>query len=171
LRQAARTGEIEGLLGRFPLTAGEVYFVPPGTVHAIGAGLVLCEIQQNTDLTYRLYDYGRPRELHLEKAVECAEPGPHSGKSTPERLPDGGELLARCDYFATERWSLQEPAVCRWKPWTHQQLVVVEGAGWLGEEPFGTGDVWLIPPGEARTELRPSGSATLLCTYLPEPAA
>ena len=51
---------------------GDAFFVPAGTVHAIGAGLALCEIQQHSDITYRLYDYGRPRELHLEKAMQVA---------------------------------------------------------------------------------------------------
>ena len=62
LREATRTGEIERLLNWMPVKAGETYFTPAHTVHAIGAGIVLCEIQQNSDVTYRLWDYGRPRE-------------------------------------------------------------------------------------------------------------
>ena len=66
MEEAARSGEIETLLDWRPVKAGDAVFVPAGTVHAIGAGVTICEIQQNSDITYRLYDYGRPRELHLE---------------------------------------------------------------------------------------------------------
>ncbi len=66
---AAQSGEIEQLLDWRKVKAGDVIFVPAGTVHAIGAGLTICEIQENSDITYRLYDYGRPRELHLDHGV------------------------------------------------------------------------------------------------------
>ncbi len=68
LREAAVSGEIEQLLNWLEVQAGDAFFIPAGTVHAIGGGLALCEIQQHSDVTYRLYDYGRPRELHLDKA-------------------------------------------------------------------------------------------------------
>ncbi len=76
LRQAALTGELEALMDWKPVQAGDFYFIPAGTVHAIGAGVSLVEVQQNVDVTYRLYDYGRPRELHLDDgvAVSRAEP-------------------------------------------------------------------------------------------------
>ena len=79
LRQAAVSGEIEKLLRWIPVQPGETYFTPAGTVHAIGGGLALCEIQQVSDVTYRLYDYGRPRELHLDKAAEVSDLGLHPG--------------------------------------------------------------------------------------------
>src|SRR6476660_7140505 len=66
LRESALSGEIEQLLEWFEARPGDTFFIPAGTVHAIGAGLVLCEIQQHSDLTYRLFDYGRRRELHLD---------------------------------------------------------------------------------------------------------
>lgn len=72
LRSAAITGKIENLLDWKPVKAGDFFYVPAGTVHAIGAGLSLIEVQQNADVTYRLYDYGRPRELHLDDAVAVA---------------------------------------------------------------------------------------------------
>src|SRR5215471_14235079 len=95
LRETTRTGEIEQLLNWMPVKAGETYFTPAHTVHAIGAGIVLCEIQQNSDITYRLWDYGRPRELHLEKAASIADLGVHPG-ATP-----AGEAV-RCKHFVTE---------------------------------------------------------------------
>ncbi len=72
LRESALSGEIEQLLNWIEVQAGDAFFVPAGTVHAIGGGLALCEIQQHSDITYRLYDYGRPRELHLDKAMQVA---------------------------------------------------------------------------------------------------
>jgi mannose-6-phosphate isomerase len=70
LRSAALDGSIEGLIEWKPVSAGDFFFVPAGTIHAIGAGISLLEFQQNSDVTYRLYDYGRPRELHLDDAVD-----------------------------------------------------------------------------------------------------
>ena len=73
LDAAARSGEIENLLQWFDARPGDTFFIPAGTVHAIGAGLTLCEIQQHSDITYRLYDYGRPRELHLDRAIAVSD--------------------------------------------------------------------------------------------------
>ncbi|HEX5184424.1 MAG TPA: class I mannose-6-phosphate isomerase [Allosphingosinicella sp.] len=75
MRQAALDGSIESLMDWKPVRAGDFFTVPAGTVHAIGAGLSLIEVQQQSDTTYRLYDYGRPRELHLEDGVDVAEGG------------------------------------------------------------------------------------------------
>jgi len=74
LRKAALSGEIEHMLG-------DIWFVPPGTIHALGGGLSLIEIQQNVDITYRLYDYGRSRELHLDDAMSVAKPAPYDMKN------------------------------------------------------------------------------------------
>ena len=75
LRSAAIGGSIEGLMEWRPVRDGDFFYVPAGTVHAIGAGITLLEVQQNSDVTYRLYDYGRPRELHLEDGIAVAKPG------------------------------------------------------------------------------------------------
>jgi mannose-6-phosphate isomerase len=72
LRRAALDGSIELLMDWMPVSAGDFFFVPPGTIHAIGPGIALIEFQQKADVTYRLYDYGRPRELHLDDAVAVA---------------------------------------------------------------------------------------------------
>jgi len=83
MRQAALDGSIEGLLEWFPVKPGDFFHIPANTVHAIGAGVSLIEVQQNSDVTYRLYDYGRPRELHLEQgaAVARGEPYPHESRA------------------------------------------------------------------------------------------
>lgn len=79
LRAAALSGEIEALMDWKPVRRGDFFYIPAGTVHAIGGDVSLIEVQQNADITYRLYDYGRPRELHLDDgvAVSVARPYPH----------------------------------------------------------------------------------------------
>jgi mannose-6-phosphate isomerase len=83
LHEASLSGEIERLMDWKPVSAGDYFYIPAGTVHAIGAGITLVEVQQYADITYRLYDYGRPRELHLNDgvAVSVAQPyaDPRSG--------------------------------------------------------------------------------------------
>lgn len=77
MRAAALDGSIEHLLEWHPAKRGDFFYLPAGTVHAIGPGLSLVEIQQNSDITYRLFDYGRPRELHLDQAIAVAHGTPH----------------------------------------------------------------------------------------------
>ena len=96
MRAAALDGTIEDLLQWHEVRAGDFFYIPANTVHAIGGGVSLLEIQQNCDITYRLYDYGRPRELHLDAAIAIAkgEPHPtelrwHMGDETITRLVDG----------------------------------------------------------------------------------
>jgi mannose-6-phosphate isomerase len=72
MRAAALDGSIEHLLAWHPVSPGDFFFIPANTVHAIGAGVSLIEVQQNSDVTYRLFDYGRPRELHLDEGVAVA---------------------------------------------------------------------------------------------------
>ncbi|MBI4479591.1 MAG: mannose-6-phosphate isomerase [Acidobacteria bacterium] len=120
LRQAAESGSLEQLLDWREVHDGETYFVPAGTVHAIGAGLTLCEIQQNSDITYRLYDYnrpgtdGQPRALHLEEALKVIEWRTSGGRTSPFNWPGGAgkrRLLAACPYFLTERWEFPAGAM------------------------------------------------------------
>lgn len=77
MRAAALDGSIEHLLTWHPVKAGDFFYIPANTVHAIGGGCSIVEIQQNSDITYRLYDYGRPRELHLDQAIAVAHGAPH----------------------------------------------------------------------------------------------
>jgi mannose-6-phosphate isomerase len=161
LRRAACTGEIENLLEWFPVKAGDVYYAPAHTVHAIGGGLALCEIQQNCDRTYRLYDYGRPRELHLERAVALADLGRHPGAATPD-----GNILVRSPHFATESVRVAGELPYRSDPERFELLICVEGRGRIGAEPFAAGEVWMAPAGCAPFILR-SERAHLLRSYVP----
>lgn len=100
---AMQDGSIEQLLTWHPVSAGDFFYIPANTVHAIGAGITLVEVQQNSDITYRLYDYGRPRELHVEEgaAVALREPyPPHHHQRLGER---GGVQLVDGPYFRLDR--------------------------------------------------------------------
>lgn len=77
LRSLSLSGEIEDIIDWKPVKAGDYFYIPAGTVHAIGAGITLIEVQQNADITYRLYDYGRPRELHLDQGVAVSDACPY----------------------------------------------------------------------------------------------
>jgi len=162
LRESAISGEIEHLLNWIPVAPGQAYFTPPGTVHAIGAGIALCEIQQNSDVTYRLYDYGRPRELHLDKAIDVAIPEPHPGAAIPT-----GRTLAACDYFATELWELSEMIAYQPDAGRFNILIFIEGAGTIGGQEFKQGEAWLVPAGAETFPLSAHGKARMLRTYVP----
>jgi mannose-6-phosphate isomerase len=106
LRAAALDGSIEHLLDWKPVRAGDVIYSPAGTVHAIGAGLVVMEIQQNLDLTYRLYDYGSKRELHLDDGLAVSICAPYAGIAPPRQAGDGRLILAEREAFVLECWTM-----------------------------------------------------------------
>jgi mannose-6-phosphate isomerase len=97
-----RNGALEGCLNLLPVEAGDMILVDAGTVHAIWPGSILLETQQNSDITYRMYDYGRPRELHIEKSLEAMRLTARAGKVAPRELGDRC-LLIETDYFRVER--------------------------------------------------------------------
>jgi mannose-6-phosphate isomerase len=157
LEEAALSGEIETLLEWFDAAPGDTFFIPAGTVHAIGAGLALCEIQQYSDVTYRLYDYGRPRELHLEKALAVS----HLGRSNARQKPSG-ERLVSCEYFITKRLEIDQPRRHQPRSSEAEFLIVIEGQGAVGGEPSQAGDCWYFPAGGPIVDL--SGRMILLQT-------
>ena len=167
LREAARTGEVEHLLRRIPVTAGETYLIPAHTVHAIGAGIVLCEIQQNSDVTYRLWDYGRPREVHVEKAVPISDLGVHPGASRAVRVSEGREEVARSKHFVTELVRLKAGQCFVPPPEKCQLWICLEGRGTIGAEAFRAGEVWLLPDEGEQAAIRADGAARFLRTWVP----
>ena len=103
IRKAALDGSIEGLLAWFPAKVGDFFYIPAGTVHAIGAGLTLIEVQQNSAVTYRLYDYGRLRELHLEAGIAVARGVPHDPKLRRHVAAAGDVTLVDGPHFRLDR--------------------------------------------------------------------
>jgi mannose-6-phosphate isomerase len=147
-RAAAETGEIEHHLHWRPVSAGDLVYVPAGTVHAIGPGLTICEIQQNSDITYRLYDYGRPRELHLDRGCDVADLKPYAQSTAREQISPGREILVRCDCFTVEHWesSVGAREVAGGLP-HYFLLIALSGTGTIGGAPFAKGETWFVPAG------------------------
>lgn len=103
MRRAALDGSIEDLLTWHPVAAGDFFYIPANTVHAIGAGVTLIEVQQNSDITYRLYDYGRPRELHVEHGMAVALGEPYPAGLHKRIAPSGGSVLVEGPHFRLDR--------------------------------------------------------------------
>lgn len=103
MRRAALDGTIEDLMVWHPVAPGDFFYIPAGTVHAIGAGVSLIEIQQNSDITYRLYDYGRPRELHLDKGIAVARGEPHAAALRRHLTDQGTVELVDGPFFVAHR--------------------------------------------------------------------
>ena len=150
-RAGALDGTIMGMLEWFDAQPGDTFFIPAGTVHAIGAGLTICEIQQQSDITYRFFDYGRGRELHLDSALAVSHLGPHDA-----RRP----VKVECDYFVTEplnvEGALTLPASSR-----NMLLIAIEGEGEIDGQPMRAGEVWHVAGSEV---VKLTGNLQLLRT-------
>lgn len=144
LRAASLDGSIEGLMDWKPVEAGDFFLVPPGTVHAIGPGICLLEFQQNADVTYRLYDYGRPRELHLDDGIAVASPRPYPGELV-QRASVGTKVLANGPCFTLVRLddlAAEPPSLRKKRRWVMPLEGLVSSAG----EQAGSGGCLLIEP-------------------------
>ncbi len=161
LAMAARDGTIEQLVDWRPVAAGDHYYSPAGTIHALGAGLALIEIQQNSDVTYRLYDYGRQRELHVEQAIKVAVAGPFQPVSEATMRSDAREVLASGQAFVLERWRGANGTI---RPPEHRPvwLIPVSGDSRIGSDRLLPGDVWVIDGPE---KLSASSGSELLVAY------
>jgi len=157
LRASALSGEIEELLEWFEARPGDTFFIPAGTVHAIGAGLALCEIQQHSDITYRLFDYGRPRELHLDEGARVSRLGPHVARQSARE-----GVLVICPSFTTEKVRVEGSWRCE-SLGRNQMIVMLEGRAGIGAQVTGAGEAWLVSADEPAFNV--SGAATLLRTY------
>jgi mannose-6-phosphate isomerase len=150
LRRACQDGSIMDELRWVPAIPGETWYIPAGTIHAIGAGITLAEIQQNSDVTYRLYDYGRARELHLDKGLAVSNP-----HSRPE--PAGNQVES--PYFSTKIASIDRPQTLG-----PGYLIVISGSGDVSGIPIHQGQVWhLTHPSPLLT----SSSLHLILTICP----
>jgi mannose-6-phosphate isomerase len=175
---ALSNGSLLGLMRRVPARAGDTIFVPAGTIHAINAGITLFEIQQKSDLTYRVYDYdrrdaqGNRRELHVERALDVTNYDEQPPALVePKRLDATRTLLVACPYFAMERWALAEPLDTATDPGTFEILTTIEGAAELtwqsGSRRLARGESIVLPAGLGAYRLAPETSATLLRCYVP----
>ena len=181
LKKSLEDGTVEKYLQRVPVKKDDVFYIEAGTVHAIGAGALIAEIQENSNLTYRLYDYnrldknGNPRKLHIEKALEVANLNGSSEPRQPMRVLRyekgcASELLCRCRYFQVERQLInteryREMAVLQTGHNSFQVLLCIDGCGVLFDEDgagmnFFKGDCIFIPADSI--PLRIHGKAQIL---------
>jgi mannose-6-phosphate isomerase len=166
---AARSGAIEALLDWRPTSTGDTWLVPARTVHALGAGLTILEVQEQSDITYRLYDYGRPRELHLERGFEVADLGRYAIENTHVPGDDGRTQLTACDHFRLDSWrSPGALAFTPGEPFFHL-LVVTAGEGAVNGRPTRPGDVWLVPAASGPFALELDGGEAVVAYTSPSP--
>ena len=132
LRQAVEDGSISDLVVWQTALPDDVIFVPAGTIHAIGAGLVIAEIQQRSDATFRLFDHGRQRELHIESAIAVAKAEPARFRVRPNRLSDQRTLLVSNSHFVLERIDLAANSHWCMEAKRETWLLVLSGGGVAG---------------------------------------
>jgi mannose-6-phosphate isomerase len=182
-QSAIKQGGLEKFFECLPVSPGDTFYVPSGTPHTIGAGMILCEVQQNSDLTYRLYDFhrvdakGNPRELHIEKGLAVIDfDHRRGGKVMPVELPstDGAKkhLLLACPYFATERWDLSAQHHANSVPAHFELLVILSGRGniqWSSNScSYRQGECWFIPANLGEFSVLPESPTSILLTYVPD---
>ena len=169
LRAAIRDGSIATLAQWRPVAKGDIIFVPAGTIHAIGAGIVLAEIQQRSDTTFRLFDYGRRRELHEESAVAVSDAGPVQAQPGSRRLTTARTVLIASPHFVIERIEL--PSNSSWTLDADQEtwILVTEGRARIGVTNTAVGDAIFIKTDSASIEVGPDGMSGLIAYPGPDP--
>jgi mannose-6-phosphate isomerase len=182
LRASFEKGTSRQDLQLFHPKPGEAVYMPPGTIHALGPDLVLFEVEENSDLTYRLDDFGRagldgkPRPLHIEQGMAVSRLDAPAVRDLPVvrlKEPWGWRrFVAACGFFALEELTLQHRAVFAGRRDAVEVLSILEGEGrietaegWLG---FDAGDTWLIPPAAREFRLVPRLPARMLKFYVPD---
>lgn len=162
---ALQAGHVADLIHRIPTRAGDAFFIPSGRIHAIGAGNVIFEVQQNSDTTYRVFDWnrigldGKPRALHLEESLASI----NFDDPEPQVAQPNGEELVGCPFFKVERWQIAEPRPSGTEN-RFAVFTVIEGTIECGGGTFTAGSFFLIP---ARSCLSIEGSGVVLRTTMP----
>jgi mannose-6-phosphate isomerase len=173
---------VEQALRQIQVQPGEAYFVPAGTAHMIGPGMVLCEIQQHSDITYRVFDFNRRqadgtlRQLHIRQALDVLDFDNSRGAQAEQVRVQSGALaktyLAACAYFATEKWEFSQPVSGATAGERFEIVIFLSGHGWMesgGESAaYGPAEVWLLPAALGAYHLNPESATTLLRTYVPD---
>ena len=140
LRSAIVKGTLPGMMRWRPVATGETISVPAGTIHAIGAGLVIAEIQQRSDATFRMFDYGRQRELHIDNAVAVADTVPVDTRAQPKRLTDQRTVLVSGPHFVFESIALAPNSVWTLMATQETWMLVAKGTARAGTSAITTGD-------------------------------
>ena len=169
---AVKDGSVENLLSFKEVKAGDVFFIPSGTIHAIGAGVVIFEIQQNSTLTYRLYDYmrrdkaGNLRELHVEKAMSVCDLDVY--KEAP-RVENSPEIIGKCEYFETAKYKLNFTNLPLFvDESSFLSVTCVGGEGTIEGEKIAKGDSFFIPAGAGDILIAGGENLEILTVKIPK---
>ena len=181
LRAAIKSGAIAGLVNWCSVKKGDIIFVPAGTIHTIGAGIVLAEIQQHSDATFRLFDFGRKRELHEDSAVAVSDAGPIQTQAGPRRLTTVRTALVASPHFVLERVDL--PANSTWALNARREtwILLIEGRARIGLTNMIVGDTVFAKTDFSKTDFAktnpagivvgPDGMTALVAYPGPDPVA
>lgn len=174
LKNAISLNTIENKLNLVNSKKGDVFFVEAGTIHAIGKGNLIAEIQQNSNVTYRLYDYdrrdkeGNSRELHIEKGVMASNTKKQTERIIP-KCSDGTRLIASCEYFAVKEFCVRDKAQMECHKESYQAIICVDGSLELinneNKEILNAGETVFLPAGFGKYSLK--GNGTVLITENP----
>lgn len=177
-RRRIENNTITDVLNKVEAKPGDVFFIQPGTVHAIGAGLLICEIQQNSNTTYRVYDFGRkgadgkPRELHIDKAIAVSRltPSESADSSSAPETANGytKRTIAKCKYFTSERIDVKEKAEIPVDTSSFRSVVITDGSAILKmhdtQLDLKAGDSVFIPAQNSSFEI--IGTCGMLLSYV-----
>jgi mannose-6-phosphate isomerase len=169
LRASIRDGSIADLVQWRPVSKGDTIFVPAGTIHAIGGGIVLAEIQQYSDATFRMFDHGRQRELNEDDAVAASDAGPAQTQSSSRCLTDNRTLLIASPHLVLERISL--PLDSSWALLAAPEtwILVLDGHAAIGLAGASMGEAIFVGGDRTSIEVGPNGLSGLIAYPGPDP--
>ena len=166
---ALHSGRVADRIHRIATKRGDAIFIPSGRIHAIGAGNVIFEVQQNSDTTYRVFDWnrtgldGKPRAMHVAESMQSID----FNDFEPPLATPRGELVCECEFFRVEKWRLQKPRTVS-EARSFAIFTCIEGSVECAGSLFKPGEFFLVPATLASAKLKPQGkSATVLRTTLP----
>ena len=166
--QALDEGRVADLIHHIPVHRGDAFFIPSGRIHAIGAGNLIFEVQQNSDTTYRVFDWnrlgldGKPRELHVNESLQSI----NFDDPEPGVVAQAGETVVKCEHFHVEKWTLAQPRSAGALGFA--VFTVIEGRLECAGRKFAMGDFFLVPASLANRDLKPlEPGTTVLRTTIP----
>ena len=174
-RKAIEENTLMDVLNVVKVKKGDLFFIEAGTVHAIGKGALIAEIQQNSNSTYRVYDYGRvgkdgkPRELHVDKAVDVSitEPAKYDIKPFGKAKEINGgvsQLLTKCDLFTVHHYDVKTKIKLEADETSFNHILVVDGSGMINDKPFKKGSSFFVPANFGKYEI--SGECEIIVTNI-----
>ncbi len=168
MRASIEDGSIADLVQWREVVNDDVIFVPAGTIHAIGAGLVIAEIQQSSDATFRLFDFGRQRELHVDYSVAASNAGPAERQSASKRLTDSRTLLVASPHFVLERIDLAQGSNWTLHAVRETWVLVLDGRARFGALNTFVGEAVFLEADSANLKVGPTGLKGLVAYLGPD---